>query len=85
MSNCVCMDTNTSRPKRSNTPANMPDASDTGMRLRLRSNTPLKPATAINMADSTNAPMASAYGTPVLLAISMAAPGVDHAVTTGMR
>jgi len=32
-----------------------------------------------------NAPTASGIVTPAALVISMAAPGVDHAVTTGTR
>ena len=50
-----------------------------------RSNMPLKPTNAVDIATSTNAPIASDSGTPALLAISIAAPGVDHAVTIGIR
>ena len=50
-----------------------------------RLNSPEKPASAVSIATSTNAPMASDSGTPAWLAISIAAPGVDQAVTTGMR
>ena len=79
------MDANASMPKRSSTPASMPDASDTGMRLIIRSKKPENPHTAISNADSRNAPMASDNGKPAALLINIAAPGVDHAVTTGMR
>jgi hypothetical protein len=54
-----------------------------GMRLMIRSNDPEKPAAAISTADTTKAPTASDSGTPAALPISMAAPGVDQAVTTG--
>lgn len=43
------------------------------------------PATIPNTAATTNAPTASRNGTPAALPISIAAPGVDQAVTTGAR
>lgn len=85
MAICVRIDTNTSMPKRSSTPPSRPDANVSGTRRMPRSNTPLKPTMAVSAATSTNAPMASDSGTSALLAISIAAPGVDHAVTTGIR
>ena len=63
----------------------MPEASDSGRRLITRSNAPVKPASVISTAQTTNAPIASAIGTPAALVMSIAAPGVDHAVTTGTR
>ena len=85
MPSCVFIAANASMPKRSSTPASMPDASDAGMRLIIRSKRPEKPDAAISNADIRNAPIASDSGSPATLPISMAAPGVDHAVTTGMR
>ncbi len=85
MPSWVFMATKASRPKRSSTPASMPEASDTGIRLMVFSNTPEKPQAAISAAEIMKAPMASDSGRPAALLISMAAPGVDHAVTTGMR
>ena len=70
-------------PKRSSTPASMPEASATGMRESIRSNRPENPAMAVSTAASTNAPMASDSGRPAVTPINIAAPGVDHAVTTG--
>ena len=75
--------TNTSKPKRNNTPANMPAASGKGIRCIKRSNTPLKPTAATNKDDTTKAPITSAMGIPLAAVINIAAPGVDHAVTTG--
>ena len=76
---------NNSSPKRSRTPASIPEAMDTGMRLIARSNQPENPAMAIRSPDTMNAPIASGSETPAAAVISIAAPGVDHAVTTGMR
>ncbi|XHI62903.1 hypothetical protein ABZP12_00001 [Xanthomonas euvesicatoria] len=74
-----------SRPKRNNTPASIPEASETGIRRIARSNNPENPATIPNTAATPNAPTASPNGTPAALPISIAAPGVDQAVTTGTR
>ena len=63
----------------------MPEASDSGILRMPRSNQPLKPAIRISNADSTNAPIACDNGSPEVVVISIAAPGVDHAVTTGTR
>ncbi len=63
----------------------MPDAIDTGMRLIARSNQPENPAIVIIDAETRKAPVASAKDTPAAPVISIAAPGVDQAVTTGMR
>ena len=82
---CVPTETNTSSPKRSSTPASMPEASDTGMRRIAFSNTPEKPASAPISAASTKAPIASDSGSAAAPTTSIAAPGVDQAVTTGMR
>ncbi|MNN97407.1 hypothetical protein D3C81_2165650 [compost metagenome] len=49
------------------------------------SNTPENPATAASSAASTNAPIASDNGNVPTPTTSIAAPGVDHAVTTGIR
>ena len=51
----------------------------------MRSNQPVAPATKISRPQNMNAPMASAIGTPTRLVASSAAPGVDQAVTMGMR
>ena len=75
--------TKVSRPKRSSTPASMPAASGSGMRCSVFSNRPENPATATSTAHTKNAPIASGSGRPVWLAASIAAAGVDHAVTTG--
>ena len=77
------MVTNTSKPKRSNTPANIPAAKGKGIRCIKRSNTPLKPTAITNKEDTTNAPTTSAMGIPLAAVINIAAPGVDQAVTTG--
>lgn len=53
------METNTSSPKRSSTPANMPAANAIGTRRITLANTPEKPASIPNTAASTKAPMAS--------------------------
>ena len=55
------------------------------MRRIAFSNTPEKPATAPINAASTKAPIASDIGSVVAPTTSIAAPGVDHAVTTGTR
>ena len=81
--NWVFIATKTSSPKRSSTPASMAEASETGMRLIARSNQPEKPATAISTPHNKKAPIASGMATPLALVMSMAAPGVDQAVTTG--
>jgi hypothetical protein len=39
----------------------------------------------MSTAHTMNAPVVSASGTPAALTMSIAAPGVDQAVTTGMR
>ena len=84
-SSCVDMTTNTSKPKRSNTPANIPAAKGKGTRSMKRSNKPLKPTKQTSSDDMTNAAITSAMGTPCTEMMSMAAPDVDQAVTTGMR
>jgi hypothetical protein len=56
-----------------------------GIRCSNRSNQPLTPATVISAAETTKAPVAASIDTPAALVINIAAPGVDHAVTTGMR
>jgi len=43
------------------------------------------PTIVISNAETRKAPVASAKDTPAAPVISIAAPGVDHAVTTGMR
>ena len=85
-SGCVPAETNPSSPKRNNTPANIPEASDTGTRRIAFSNTPENPASIPIAAASTKAPIASDSGNVVVApTTSIAAPGVDHAVTTGIR
>ena len=85
MRNWVFIATNTSMPNRSNTPASIAEASAMGIRSMTRSNHPVTPNNVISPAHSTKAPIASAIGTPARLVTSSAAPGVDHAVTTGSR
>jgi hypothetical protein len=63
----------------------MPAASATGSRCISRSNTPLKPTATISSPVTTNAPIVCASGSPATLVISSAAPGVDQAVSTGIR
>ncbi|KAG1433714.1 hypothetical protein G6F56_014537 [Rhizopus delemar] len=79
------MATNTSRPKRSSTPASMPAASAIGTRCINRANRPEKPASMPSTAASRKAPVASESAAPPAPTTSMAAPGVDHAVTSGTR
>ena len=81
----VRMARNTSSPKRSSTPASMPEAIATGMRSIARSNQPEKPAIVISAAETRKAPVASSIVRPAALVTSRAAPGVDQAVTTGAR
>src|SRR5690606_10415950 len=83
-SGCVWIAPNASTQNRSSTPASMPEASDSGTRPSSRSNIPEKPASVISTADSRKPAIASAIGTPAALVTSIAAPGVDHAVTTGI-
>ena len=73
------------RPKRSSTPASMPEAIGTGMRSIARSNQPEKPTTVMSAAETRNAPVASSIESPAPLVTRRAAPGVDHAVTIGTR
>ena len=73
------------RPKRSRTPASIPEAIGTGMRSIARSNQPENPTRVMSAAGTRNAPVASSIESPAALVTSRAAPGVDHAVTTGTR
>ena len=73
-----------SRPKRASTPANSAAAMAWGMRSITRSNQRVTPATTMSKPQTTKAPVASAKLRPLLAAIK-AAPGVDHAVSTGWR
>ncbi|MND04747.1 hypothetical protein D3C83_251600 [compost metagenome] len=61
----------------------MPEAMETGILFIARSNHPEKPATMISTAETMNAKVASPSDTPAAPVMSIAAPGVDHAVTTG--
>ena len=81
----VLIELKASRPKRSNTPASMAEAIAIGIRFIMRSNNPDDPAMMMSTAHSTNAPMASGIVTPAALVAMSAAPGVDHAATTGFR
>ena len=85
MINCDFMATNTSIPKRTNTPASSAEAMDSGMRSMMRSNHPVMPLKVMSSAENKNAPMASDMGMPTRVVASKAAPGVDQAVTTGLR
>ncbi len=76
---------NRSSPKRSNTPASSAEASARGRRCIRRSNRPVTPHRVINSAEKRKAPMASLMLTPGRLVASRAAPGVDQAVSSGMR
>ena len=60
-------------------------ASEAGTLRISRSKLPVRPQSAINSEAKIKAPIASAYGTPGRLLISSAAPGVDQAMTTGVR
>jgi hypothetical protein len=51
------MATKASRPKRSRTPASIPEAIEIGIRLIIRSNRPLKPEIVIRAAETRNAPI----------------------------
>lgn len=55
------------------------------MRSIARSNQPEKPTIVMSAAETRNAPVASSIESPAALVTSRAAPGVDHAVTTGTR
>ena len=79
------MATKRSRPKRSSTPASMPEATGTGMRDIPRSNQPVTPARSMSTALARKAPTMADMGRPAALVASSAAPGVDQAVTTGTR
>ena len=74
-------------PKRASTPASRPEASAIGMRSITRANRPVMPDSAMSRPQATKAPIASGSVTPVAAApvASTAAPGVDHAVSTGCR
>ena len=74
-----------SSPKRNSTPASIAAASAVGSCFISRSNAPLSPIAMIASPVSTNAPMISAIGRPLTPVISSAAPGVDQAVSTGIR
>ena len=65
MKNCVFIATNTSSPKRSNTPASIPEAIDMGIRFMLRSNQPENPHNVINAPETRKAPTASGIDTPI--------------------
>ncbi len=73
-----------SRPKRVSTPASSAAAIATGTRSISRSNSPDAPAIVISTAETMNAPVATGNVMPCVAA-SSAAPGVDHAVSTGWR
>ncbi len=75
----------TPSPKRSSTPASMPEAIGSGMRSIARSNQPENPVRVTSAAESRKAPVASSIERPAAPVASSAAPGVDHAVTTGVR
>lgn len=83
--NCVFIAVKISKPNRKSTLANMPEAIDMGIQLIKRSNQLLNPNRTINPAETRKAPTASGIGTPAAEVISIAAPGVDQAVTTGIR
>ncbi|GAA1436587.1 hypothetical protein GCM10009602_00080 [Nocardiopsis tropica] len=72
-------------PNWSRTPASSPAASGTGTRSITLSNQPVTPLRVIRAAENRNAPTACAIVTPSRPTASSAAPGVDHAVTTGAR
>ena len=55
------------------------------MRSIRRSNPPEKPDNAMSAPERMKAPVASSIDRPAALVTSSAAPGVDHAVTTGTR
>jgi hypothetical protein len=63
----------------------MPEAIEIGRRPIIFSKQPLKPETVISIAETRKAPIASGIETPAALVISIAAPGVDQAVSTGTR
>ncbi|MNT36846.1 hypothetical protein D3C72_1729550 [compost metagenome] len=70
-------------PNLTRMPASIAAAIGSGMRLSAFSNQPVTPASTISAAENTKAPMASGMLTPESEVIRSAAPGVDHAVTTG--
>ena len=72
-------------PKRSSTPASMPAASDFGTCFISVSTQPVTPHTVISAEATRNAPTASLIGRPTSAVASSAAPGVDQAVSTGLR
>ena len=76
---------NASMPKRVSTPASRADAMATGMRFITRSNKPLKPTAVMSRPHKRKAPMASGIVRPDAPAAITAAPGVDQAVSTGLR
>lgn len=80
-----CMVLNRPVPKRNSTPASRAAASGTGIRPMSRLNHPVTPLTRMSRPEKTKAPTACAIGTPLRPVVSSAAPGVDHAVTTGAR
>ncbi len=73
-----------SMPNLASTPASNAAAIACGMRSITRSKPRVTPAITINAPQTTKAPTASPIATPLLPA-SRAAPGVDHAVSTGCR
>ena len=79
------MATKASSPKRRSTPASIPEASGTGMRDMPRSNQRVTPKSTMSAPETRKAPMAADMGSPAALVAMRAAPGVDQAVTTGVR
>lgn len=63
----------------------MADTTAPGTSRISRPKTPVTPIRAITRPDTTNAPITSSYAYEPMLVTSSAAPGVDHAVITGIR
>ncbi|MNF84946.1 hypothetical protein D3C84_673280 [compost metagenome] len=76
---------NRSSPNLSSTPASMAAARGAGMWRISLSNQPLMPHRVISKEEMMKAPMASARLKLPRLVMSRAAPGVDQAVSTGVR
>lgn len=72
-------------PKLKRMPASMAETTAAGTCRISRPNTPVNPTSVITAPATTNAPTASAYAYAPRLVTSSAAPGVDHAVMTGVR
>lgn len=82
----VCSsEVNTPVPKENRMPASMADTTAPGTRRISRPKTPVTPIRAITAPDTTKAPITSPYAYEPMLVTRSAAPGVDHAVTTGTR